>query len=689
MRNARALRVSVSLIGALTVIGLVVFNSGFAGQTLASWNDRVFGSAKFGIDSARVQGYAQALAGRFVLDRTILSDFDWDGVSTTHGPLAAGTTTVAGSHHSGNFSTVIRLEENATSCASYIPHTGNCAQAFSGSPAGYATSSLDKFEVTALGIPLVWARDKVSVRTSATCPAAGPMVAGSLLPTGGSSSGAGIFLRKDSLTGSDLFLPFPSEPPATGGETHSEGERSFGSGSIGFVYKVRLTRTTRVTENSAMSQLRIRIQTVSALAENQQWVVDAVLAHAECGVGVAAPNLPPAVPLGSRLASLTSLMLNQLNNALRPTELDNTAPSEPSQAVEASERVSLEPETVDPVEAEPTALPLAPDSSEEVETGEPSPTEPSMFECRSENTASETKSATDLLIEEGIVGEADDRTSQDLIDPELDSDVGSGAEVDADSEGKPVDPEPSQAGSDTSDVPDGSAPGAESESSETSAVGEPTTSVSDPNAKSETTVLVPRPGTEVPSTDSRETPPTVPSGPVTPTRVRLSTPFSIVTKDGDDLGTATIADVSRTPGCVAVRLTVTTSDGVPYLSGLRASDFREVLADGDTTRVGSVSGECDSGASLPSSFDPASHYSGWVTFGVAESSSAVMLRPTGTAGWIINLPAPTPVAPTPVVTTPPGTPEENSTVEDTEPEEVAPETMEDAAPAASEDAADR
>ncbi|MCD2112795.1 hypothetical protein LQ384_16925 [Rhodococcus rhodochrous] len=455
MRNARALRVSVSLIGALTVIGLVVFNSGFAGRTLASWNDRVFGSAKFGIDSARVQGYAQALAGRFVLDRTILSDFDWDGVSTTHGPLAAGTTTASGSHHSGNFSTVIRLEENATACASYIPHTGNCAQAFSGSPAGYATSSLNKFEVTALGIPLVWTRDKVSVRTSATCPAAGPMMAGSLLPTGGSSSGAGIFLRKDSLTGSDLFLPFPSEPPATGGETHSEGERSFGSGSIGFVYKVRLTRTTRVTENSAMSQLRIRIRTVSALAENQQWEVDAVLAHAECGVGVAAPNLPPAVPLGSRLASLTSLMLNQLNSALCPTELDKTAPSEPSEAVEESERVSLEPETIDSVEAEPIVLPLDADSSKEVETGEQSPTEPSTFECRSENTASETKSATDLLIEEGMVGEPDDRTSQDLTDPEADSDVGSVAEEDADPEGKPVDPESSQAGSDTSVVTDG------------------------------------------------------------------------------------------------------------------------------------------------------------------------------------------------------------------------------------------
>ncbi|SMG34874.1 hypothetical protein SAMN02745947_02316 [Rhodococcus rhodochrous J3] len=685
MRNARALRVSVSLIGALTVIGLVVFNSGFAGRTLASWNDRVFGSAKFGIDSARVQGYAQALAGRFVLDRTILSDFDWDGVSTTHGPLAAGTTTASGSHHSGNFSTVIRLEENATACASYIPHTGNCAQAFSGSPAGYATSSLNKFEVTALGIPLVWTRDKVSVRTSATCPAAGPMMAGSLLPTGGSSSGAGIFLRKDSLTGSDLFLPFPSEPPATGGETHSEGERSFGSGSIGFVYKVRLTRTTRVTENSAMSQLRIRIRTVSALAENQQWEVDAVLAHAECGVGVAAPNLPPAVPLGSRLASLTSLMLNQLNSALCPTELDKTAPSEPSEAVEESERVSLEPETIDSVEAEPIVLPLDADSSKEVETGEQSPTEPSTFECRSENTASETKSATDLLIEEGMVGEPDDRTSQDLTDPEADSDVGSVAEEDADPEGKPVDPESSQAGSDTSVVTDGSAPYAESEPSDTSAVGEPTFSVSDPNAESETTVLVPRPEAEVPSTDSSEAPPTVPRGPVTPTRVRLSAPFSVVTKDGDDLGTMTIDDVSRTPGCVAARLTMNTSDGVSYLNGLRPSDFREVLADGDTARVGSVSGECVSGASLPSSFDPASHYSGWVTFGVTDSSRAVMLRPTGTAGWIIDLPPPTPVTPMPVVTTSPGTPLGDGTTEDTESEEPAPETTEDAAPAVSED----
>lgn len=131
----------------------------------------------------------------------------------------------------------------------------------------------------------------------------------------------------------------------------------------------------------------------------------------------------------------------------------------------------------------------------------------------------------------------------------------------------------------------------------------------------------------------------VPAGPTRPTRVGVATPFSLVATDGNDLGTATVEEVTRTPGCVAVRLTVSTSPGAHHLEGLRVSDFEEVLVDGGTAAVGSATGECDGGTPLPTVFDPATTYSGWVTFDVTNSGTGVSLRPDGTAGWIFALPA--------------------------------------------------
>ncbi|MEU5844616.1 hypothetical protein [Rhodococcus sp. NPDC047139] len=129
-----------------------------------------------------------------------------------------------------------------------------------------------------------------------------------------------------------------------------------------------------------------------------------------------------------------------------------------------------------------------------------------------------------------------------------------------------------------------------------------------------------------------------PSGPTSPVSIGVATPFSLVAQDGTGLGTATVERVTRTAGCVGLRLTVSTSDGAGSLKGLRASDFREILADGGTAPVGSPSGECDAGASLPAVFDPASTCSGWVTFDVSADGTGLMLRPAGTAGWIIPLP---------------------------------------------------
>jgi len=71
---------------------------------------------------------------------------------------------------------------------------------------------------------------------------------------------------------------------------------------------------------------------------------------------------------------------------------------------------------------------------------------------------------------------------------------------------------------------------------------------------------------------------------------------------------------------------------------------------------------------MPTSFFPSSTYTGWVTFDVVNGGNVVMLRPSGTAGWIFTLPSAPVVSVPTTVTTPPVTteadvPDEESSID--------------------------
>ncbi|MBS9375581.1 hypothetical protein [Rhodococcus sp. B50] len=550
--NSRSLRTLVALVGVLGVVGLLASNSGFAGQTLANWNDRVFGSAKFDVPGAYGKGYARAVAAKYSMSRPVGSSVR-SGLAATREPgqMPAYADVRFGNQNStgGTLGLLLPVEIEGASCAVYaspvaVPCTNGRSAGASVVFAAAAARGL-LVETTSGGIDLARFGSTDVVSTTASCPIGGSPVAGGINSIFGGVVLAGM--------GNTEKLPFPSDP----GPNNSGSTRQTRSG-FGYDYDAQLTWTKTRTSTSASSELRLEMTSTGKISKDEKWELDMVLAYAECGIGTDAPvRWAEVKPSISGLTAMTT-------------------------------------------------------------------------------TQQDVPSPIDSLFDEGVVGDAEKQPvtpGDDPVDPD-------GTKVDAD--------------------------GDLDERHENDNAAEPD---SDPPV--ETGEIAPLPD-DAPLEDDPAvapiptiSPAPIPSGPTIPTRVGMSSPFPLVAKDGSDLGTVTVERISRTPGCVAVRLSVTTSDGSGYLKGLRESDFREVLADGGTASVGSPSGECDAGASLPATFDPESTYSGWVTFDVTNDGTGVMVRPDGTAGWIFSLPA-TETRSEPVVTTPPPVQADNAETTDSE-----------------------
>lgn len=647
MKNPRSLRMLVAILGVLSVAGAAVFNSGFVGQTLANWNDRVFGASSFGVGEAALQGYSQALSGRFQIRRLVtggvakgaVAERTASGVGTTHTPVSGGFAPYGDSGLLGLVATSLQ----AKACASYLSSSGSCGDHGSSASPVHSVAVAKNLETKAGSTDLnvrFFSTSGEEFKTTASCasgasPSAGPVQ---------SSSGV-MYLGEP---GNNVAVPIPVAPAGTG----TRSATATATKDFLFRYRVELTHTTVRESNRASSTLRLRMSshTIPVIGIGlHQWTMDMVVLHAACGVGTPTPSLPPVNASTSLIASAgptnSDSLTSMMSNGHEALECETT----PS-AIRA-EGSAIDPNGIlETIDSSPAELAEEGPASNEASPGGENIDHASERPVCDSAGSQPTAPLLDLLVEDGVIDEAEPQS--ELVDREEDvevnaadapvdgledrveSELGDGRttdEVATDAESAPAE----GSGADESlepTTPDGDTPGERDES---------------PSADTGTTTAEPTPSSSSPATEPP--PASQASGPTTPTRVSPGAPFRMVATDGSDLGRVTVTDISRNSGCVAILLEITTSDGSgnTVLNGLRANDFREVLDDGGSAPVGAPTGGCDVGSSLPTSFAPNTTYSGWVAFGVVNGSNSVMLRPAGTAGWIIGLPvvaAPTTVA---------------------------------------------
>lgn len=639
------------VVGMLSVVSVTLFNNGFVGPTLASWNDRVLSSIRFGLgDGALVpQGYARAqtasVSGLYPRDyaagelatRTVTKDLSNRGteqLSLSNLPFNRSGTVLPelwiGNGLSG---------PPVRGCASYGAYPDrSCAGVSDGTLLGEARAGATDVR---LGSWQGNADNRLfisSVDTSVTCRAGNPYGLNAAAP-----SVSGLSIANRSIgPGHDAY------PPAS-------GRKDFDVRLL--LSDIRLRGTWEVTASTnatrAVSSIRLTLsEYLSSLSSTPVWTVSLNLAHSECGVGTNTPTVSP----WSTLSALRTLLM--------PIE---APPSTDGCATEPVEEAAPRDHELDPEVEEPAG-------EFQAELGD------------RENEPVCTLTPIESLIDEGIVGEADllpeteatDRIHTDGDDRATDADDSQSVTPDA---AKSTDSSASEVEGSASEPTEGpevgdAAPPAEevvSLDGDKSPIASDATGVRNDSDQPDDTessgAPVSKPSVPIVNPPVEETaiPTPVSSGPTSPMMVRQYSEFPIVTPGGAHLATVTIKDVTHTAGCgVAVRLQVTVSGDLENpLSGLRSRDFREVLADGGTAPVTSAGSECDTGASLPSTFEPGETYSGWVEFGVANGGTSVMLRPSGTAGWIFDLPAMqsaatsvAPVAPSTAVTEPDATEEE-------------------------------
>lgn len=636
MKNPRSLRMLVAILGVLSVAGAVVFNAGFVGQTLANWNDRVFGASSYGVGETALQGYSQALSGRFQIRRLVtggvaegaVAERTASGAGTTRAPASGGFAQYGDSGILGLVATSLQ----AKACASYLSTSGPCGDHGSSAPPVHSVAVARNLETKAGNTNLNVRFFSISgeeFKTTASCasgasPSAGPVQ---------SSSGV-MYLGEP---GNSVAVPIPVAPAGTG----TRSATATATKDFLFRYRVELTHTTVRESNRASSTLRLRMSsyTIPLIGIGiHQWTMDVVVLHAACGVGTPTPALPSVDASTSLIASAgptnNDSLASMMSNGHDALECETTPSA-----------IRTESSAVDPngiletLDSSPGELAEGESASNEAGPGGENIDQASELPVCDSAGSKPAVPLLDLLVEDGVIDEAEPRS--ELVDREEGVEVNAADAPVDESEGR-VESEPGD-GRTTDEV----ATDAESAPAEDSGVGEspaPNAPDSDTerdesaSAATGTTTAEPTPSS---SPAPEPAPTSQPSGPTTPTRVSTGAPFRMVATDGSDLGRVTVTDITRSSGCVAVRLEITTSDGFgnTVLNGLRADDFREVLADGGSAPIGAPTGGCDAGDFLSTSFAPNTTYSGWVTFGVVNGSNSVMLRPVGTAGWIIGLPA--------------------------------------------------
>ncbi len=168
-----------------------------------------------------------------------------------------------------------------------------------------------------------------------------------------------------------------------------------------------------------------------------------------------------------------------------------------------------------------------------------------------------------------------------------------------------------------------------------------------PSASSEPNVSEPEsassePATSAPATSDAPEPTAASEGPQDAEQVRVGREFAVVNREGVELGTAGIDDISRTPDCgVELTLSIRTSDeaGPERWASIGPDDFAEVRPGGSIRKAGRVSSDCEQAAnSRVTALSPGREYEIVLAIALDDSAQQAMLRPDGTAGWVFDLP---------------------------------------------------
>ncbi len=151
--------------------------------------------------------------------------------------------------------------------------------------------------------------------------------------------------------------------------------------------------------------------------------------------------------------------------------------------------------------------------------------------------------------------------------------------------------------------------------------------------------------TAVPTKNAAPTtsePAAAPTGPREPQPVRVGREFALVNRDGVELGTATVEDIVRTPGCgIEVTLSIATSDeaGPDRWASVGPENFAEVRPGGSIRKAGRTSSDCEQATiSRTTALSPGRAYELVIAIQLSDSARQAMLRPEGTAGWTVDLP---------------------------------------------------
>ncbi|MFJ6111323.1 hypothetical protein ACIQCV_11640 [Dietzia maris] len=150
------------------------------------------------------------------------------------------------------------------------------------------------------------------------------------------------------------------------------------------------------------------------------------------------------------------------------------------------------------------------------------------------------------------------------------------------------------------------------------------------------------PETSAPADSETEEPITAPAGPQDPELVRIGREFAVVNREGVELGSARIDDISRTPGCgVELTLSIRASDeaGPDRWASIGPDDFAEARPGGSIRKAGRVSSDCEQAAnSRDTALSAGREYEIVLAIALDDSAQQAMLRPDGTAGWMFDLP---------------------------------------------------
>ncbi|MGX1597874.1 hypothetical protein ACWIDS_12495 [Dietzia maris] len=389
----------------IALLGVVLMVAGFGvalrsvQPTEASWTDPVYGESRFGVGNIN-QGnsFARAVSTYGFIDRLTQDDQIAPVTAFVETPTTAKSEKGPASHSSASwlFPFYLALGATGKSCATLSVRTDSgCANGDAGKIALATansvseTTSLSLTTAAFLGSDLVSYRYSSPIRATATCSASEGKA--------GLSWGGPIILGSGS---NRVSVPMPAENTQSKPITGPDGQTA------------TLHRVQKAGAGSALSQLRMRVEASGSGILNQ-WTLDLILAHAECGVDQVTTPTPSAPnqsnwPRTTQTASRMSTAMTEAptttttsGNATATQPTGTAAPSASTPAATTTTSATPSPTTSTP--AKTTAAATSTTSTQE--SSESGTTVPGTSEPASSESSVPTGEATPETTEQTAVAE--------------------------------------------------------------------------------------------------------------------------------------------------------------------------------------------------------------------------------------------------------------------------------------------